>query len=98
MEILVQETIDSLLVKHETLRKNLSKQDIIDIKIFALNQLVPCYTTCDKGYVFTKAKMMDPQNKINIVSIVALGVEEILEKKQDKYDLWEFSNLEKIKK
>lgn|GEM_PF-2593664 len=98
MEILVQEAIDDLIIKYPNLKTELNKQDFIDIKIFSLNRLNPSYTTREKGYVYTKAKMMDIQSKINIVSIVALGVEEIISRKKQKFEFWEFPKLDKIKK
>lgn len=98
MEILVEEAINDLIIKHPSLKTELNKQDIIDIKIFSLNRLSPSYTTREKGYVFTKAKMMDIQSKINIVSIVALGVEEMISRKKQKFEFWEFPKLDQIKK
>lgn len=77
MEKKVDEVIEEILNKNVNLKEELDKDKLLDVKIFALNNLPPCYSTSQKGYAFSKTKCMDMQSKTNITKYVIQGIDEI---------------------
>ncbi len=78
MEKKVDEVIEEILGKNLDLKEKISEDQLIDVKIFALNNLPPCYSTSQKGYAFSKTKCMDMQSKTNITKYVIQGIDEII--------------------
>ncbi len=77
MEKKVDEVIEDLLAKNSELKNNLTKDQLLDVKIFALNHLPPCYSTSQRGYAFSKTKCLDMQSKINITKYIVQGIDKV---------------------
>lgn len=83
-ETLVDEAIKDYLNKNEILAKELSKDDIEDIKAFSLNNLPPHYMRTQKGYAFTKLEEINIQSKTSVLKTVIQATEKIIKNRHTK--------------
>lgn len=87
MEIIVDDVLEEFFKKNPDIRKGLDAQDILDIKMFSLNNLPAYYSNSQKGYAFNKTKVMDIQSKINIMKTIVIAADKVVARKK-------YSNLE----
>lgn len=82
MEEIVDDAIREFLKKNPEMNKILDRQDILDIKIFSLNNLPTCYSNSQKGYAYSKTQVMDIQSKINVMKAIVIAADKVTARKK----------------
>lgn len=81
-ETLVEEALKDYFNKNTELMEKITKNELIEIKAYALNQLQPHYITSQKGYAITKLEEVNIQTKATVLKTVIMAVEQITNNKR----------------
>jgi hypothetical protein len=82
METIVDDVLEEFFKKNPDIKKELDSQDILDIKMFSLNNLPVYYSNSQKGYAINKTKVMDIQSKINIMKAIVIAADKVVARKK----------------
>jgi hypothetical protein len=82
METIVDDVLEEFFKKNPDIKKELDSQDILDIKMFSLNNLPAYYSNSQKGYAINKTKVMDIQSKINIMKAIVIAADKVVARKK----------------